>query len=100
MVVTDLLDEAADAGARVILNADRIGLRGDPIAVRDWAPRLRPYRTALLAVLRQREAGTYKHWTVRVPGRAVFGMTCCQGCTRDELLQRYPSGTTATPIGG
>lgn len=40
-----------------------------------------------------------RHWTVHAPEREPFGIVCVQGCTRHELLSRYPDGTTAAPIG-
>lgn len=100
MAVTpaQLIEEATREGCRFVLDGDRIGLSGDPVAVAELAPRLRPYRSALLAALRLRERHHRKAWRVHVPGRPPFGLICVQGCTREELLLRYPEGTKAEAL--
>ena len=41
-----------------------------------------------------------KTWRLSIPGREPFNLICVQGADREELLDRYPRGTIAEPIGG
>lgn len=93
-----LVSEAVGAGVKFMIDGDRVGLRGDPARVAEFAQRMRPYRNSLLQVLRERGLAAHKAWRVCVPGRPEFGLICVQGCTRDELLAHYPAGTLAESI--
>lgn len=93
-----LIEQAAAAGCRFVLDGERVGLRGDPVKVSELAPRFRPYKAALLRALQQQAQVERKTWRVHVPGRAPFSLTCMQGCSRAELLKRYPAGTRAEAI--
>lgn len=93
MLVTALLKQAQLDGVWFILDGDRIGLRGDPAMVQDWAPRLKVNKLALLSVLRDRDARTHKSWRVHVSGHEPSEIVCVQGWTRTALLARYADGT-------
>ena len=93
-----LIAEAAELGCRLVADDTGVLLRGDPIKVAELVPRLRPYKTALLTILRERERVERKAWRIHIPGRPAFGLICVQGCTRDELLARYPAGTRAEAV--
>jgi len=85
MAITDLLDQAAEAGVIFVLNGNRVGLRGDPAAIKEWAPRLRKHRAAVLREVQKRQAGMHRIWIIRPPMRAAFTVACPQGATAAEV---------------
>jgi len=85
MAVRDLLDQAAESGVIFVLAGTRVGLRGDPAAVAEWAPRLRQHRAAVLREVQKRQAGLHRIWIIRPPMRAAFTVACPQGATADEV---------------
>ena len=85
MAVTDLIDQAEAAGVLFVLHCNRIGLRGDPTVIGEWAPRLRKHRGAVLREIQKRQAGMYRIWIIRPPMRAAFTVACPQGATAAEV---------------
>ena len=85
MAVTDLIDQAAEAGVIFVLAGNRVGLRGDPTALKEWAPRLRQHRGAVLREVQKRQRGMHLIWIIRPPLRAAFTVACPQGATAAEV---------------
>ena len=85
MVVSELVDKAAADGVTFVLNGSRVGLRGDPAKVKEWAPRLRKDRGAVLREVQKRVAGLHRIWIIRPPWRAAFTVACPQGATEAEV---------------
>lgn len=92
-----LIEQTHRAGCQFMVDGERVGLRGDPAITAELAPRLRPYKHALLRVLRERQRQERKAWRISIPGRAPFELICVQGCTRAELQTRYPAATAIEP---
>ena len=93
MAVINLVDQAEEAGVIFVLNGPRVGLRGDPTAIKEWAPRLRKQRGAVLREVQKRQAGMHRRWIIRPPMRAAFTVACPQGATAAEVHAVWPSAT-------
>ncbi len=85
MAVTDLVEQAAKSGVTFVLKGNRVGLRGDHAAVKEWAPRLREQRAAVLREVQKRIAGLHRIWIIRPPLRTAFTVACPQGATEAEV---------------
>ena len=85
MAIADLLDQATEAGVIFVLAGNRVGLRGDPTAIKEWAPLLRKQRGAVLREVQKRQAGLHRIWIIRPPMRAAFTVACPQGATAAEV---------------
>lgn len=85
MGVKDLIDQAEAAGVIFILRGRRVGLKGDSVAIAEWAPRLRQHRAAVLREVQKRLAGLHRIWIIRPPWRAAFTVACPQGATEPEV---------------
>ena len=85
MGVKDLIDQAEAAGVIFILRGRRVGLKGDSVAIAQWAPRLREHRAEVLREVQKRLAGLHRIWIIRPPLRAAFTVACPQGATEAEV---------------
>lgn len=85
MAVIDLLEQVDAAGVRLVLDGNRVGLRGDPVAVKEWAQRLKPFRDEVLEEVRRRRAGVHVYWIIRPPRRGAFAVAVQGGATHDEV---------------
>ena len=85
MAVIELLEQAEGAGVRLVLDGSRVGLRGCPLAVKEWAERLRPRRDEVLAEMQRRMSGVHVYWIVRPPFREAFAISVFGGATLEEV---------------
>ncbi len=64
ILARSLIEHARADGVSIVVEADRVKLRGAPAAVADWASKLRPYKSQIVEVAR----------TVRNEGRQLPGV--------------------------
>jgi hypothetical protein len=89
MGAPDLLLALSEMGINILANGNLLLLRPAKALTSDMRTQIAKAKTELLNLAPRTQ------WTVHVPGRDSFGLVCPQGCTRDELIERYPQGTTA-----
>ena len=97
MGVKDLIDQAEAAGVIFILRGRRVGLKGDSVAIAQWAPRLREQRAAVLREVQKRLAGLHRIWIIRPPLRTAFTVACPQGATEAEV-RLVSTGADVEPL--
>lgn len=85
MAVIDLLEQAEGVGVRIVLDGQRVALRGCPLAVKEWAERLRPFRDEVVTEMQRRMSGVHVYWIVRPPLREAFAIAVSGGATIDEV---------------
>lgn len=91
MAITDLLDQAAEAGVIFVLSGNRVGLRGDPTALKEWAPRLRQQRGAVLREVQKRQR---VHWQHHEPTIARYQVPVSLA----RVLSEHHAAVAAEPL--
>jgi hypothetical protein len=85
-----LLTKARAAGITVVLDPpDRLKLRGDPVAVATWTPRLRPHKAELLAML----ATPRRLWRITEPSGETWVSSFCPPQPLAIVQIWYPNAT-------
>ena len=96
--LTDLLAAATAAGVCLVLDPpDHLKLRGEPAALEQWAPLLRPHKAALVAMLQGQAQVPRRTWSIRATDGSSWVSTFTPPVTLAEILSRY-KGAMVVPV--